>query len=300
MLNNLRKIMPVLMALMLALLGSGVLQPALQAQAASVQPGMAVTLMSRGSTYTTTIDFGAQFTFQAKVQNTGNVPLEVLANLDVPVGWDVNQKYTDCPNSLYLGGTCTFTWVFTPHVSGSNILRVYMRGLYSDASGSISRITQAPAFILNVRTAAQTVPQVSSSVASASTSSTTTVNTNIYPRMNVTLIANNLYTYAATIYADKPLIFRARVQNTGNVALQVVANLDYPQGWDVDQDKFSNCPAKLAVNDTCTISWYFTPQVSGQVILRVYARGIYTDAAGNTQRITQSPAFIFNVNPPKS
>ena len=299
MIKSLRKILPVLMALVLALLGSGVLQPALQTQAASFQPGMTVTLMSRGSTYTTWIDFGAQFTFQAKVQNTGNVSLEVIANLDVPQGWDVNQKYTDCPTSLVMGGSCTFTWVFTPHVSGANYLRVYTRGLYTDSSGSSSRITQAPAFLLNVRSAAQTAPQVSSS-ASAASSSTTTVNTNIYPRMNVTLIANNLYTYATTIYADKSLIFRARVQNTGNVPLQVVANLDVPQGWDVDQDKFSDCPTKLAVNDTCTISWYFTPQVSGQVILRVYARGIYTDAGGNTQRITQSPSFIFNVKPPKS
>jgi hypothetical protein len=300
MFKPLRKILPVLMALVLALLGSGVLQPAIQAQAASVQPGMSVTLMSRGSTYTTTIDFGAQFTFQAKVQNTGNVPLQMIANLDVPQGWDVNQKYNNCPESLTMGGNCTFTWVFTPHVSGTNYLRVYLRGLYTDASGNGSRITQAPAFLLKVRSAAQTVSQASSSASAASTSSTTTVNKNIYPRMNVTLIANNLYTYAATIYAAKPLIFRARVQNTGNVPLQVVANLNVPKGWEVDQDKFSDCPAKLAVNATCTVSWYFTPQASGQVILRVYARGIYTTSSGDTNRITQSPAFIFNVKPPKS
>ena len=298
MINHLRKILVVNAALILALLGSGVVQPAMQAQAASVQPGMLVTLLSRGSYYTTWIDFGAQFTFQAKVQNTGNVPLQIIANLDTPQGWNLNQKYNDCPESLTLGNTCTFTWVFTPYASGAYYLRVYTRGLYSDSSGNNNRITQAPAFLLNVRTPGQTISQATSS--SSTSVTTSSVTTQIFPNMNVTLIANNLYTYAATIYADKALIFRARVQNTGNVPLQVVANLNVPQGWDVDQDKFSDCPTKLAVNKTCTISWYFTPQVSGQVFLRAYARGIYTDAAGNTQRITQSPAFIFYVNPPKS
>jgi hypothetical protein len=299
MFNHLRKILIVNAALVLALLGSGVAQPVLQAQAAAVQPAMQVSLISRGNYYTTWIDFGAQFTFQAKVQNTGNVPLQIIANLDTPGGWSLNQKYSDCPASLSLGATCTFTWVFTPYASGAYYLRVYTRGLYTDASGGSNRITQAPAFLLNVRSPSQTVSAASSSTTTTTTTSTS-VTTAVFPNMNVTLIANNLYTYATTIYAGKSLIFRARVQNTGNVALQVVANLNVPPGWDVDQDKFSDCPAKLAANDTCTISWYFTPQVSGQVFLRVYARGIYTDAAGNAQRITQSPAFIFNVNPPKS
>jgi hypothetical protein len=298
MIKPFRKFLVVFAALLLALLGSGVLQPATQAQAASVQPSMVVTLMSRGSTYTTWIDFGAQFTFQAKVQNTGNVPLQVVANLDVPQGWDVNKKYDDCPPRLGAGGSCTFTWVFTPHVSGSTYLRVYMRGLYTDASGNGNRITQSPAFLLNVRTAPQSQPVVTSSSASASATSTV-VTTYGTPSMRVTLIANNLYTYAMTIYAEKPLIFRARVQNTGDIPLQVVANLIVPQGWDVDQNKYSDCPNKLAINDTCTISWYFTPRVAGEVILRAYAKGFYNTSSG-TNRISVSPAFIFHVKPPKS
>lgn len=298
MINHLRKILVVNAALVLALLGRGVVQPALQAQAASIQPGMQVSLLSRGSYYTTWIDFGAQFTFQAKVQNTGNVTLQIIANLDTPQGWTLNQKYDNCPVSLALESTCTFTWVFTPYASGAYYLRVYTRGLYSDASGSSNRITQAPAFLLNVRSPSQTMSQASSS--STTSVTTTSVTSPIYPGMYVSLVVNDSALYSATVYADKALIFRARVQNTGNVPLQVVANLNVPPGWDVDQDKFSDCPTKLAVNNTCTISWYFTPQGSGLVYLRVYARGIYTDSAGNTQRITQSPAFIFYVNPPKS
>jgi hypothetical protein len=295
--NNLHRKMVIIIAIMLALLGSGVLQPAFQAQAASDLPGMVVTLMSRGSTYTTTVDSGAQFTFQAKVQNTGDVPLDVVANLDTPQGWDVDQKYTDCPNSLYTGDTCMFTWTFIPHVSGSYFLRVYVRGLYTDSSGNNSRITQAPAFLLNVRSSGQTQNQVNSTSTTLVPSSNVTPY--VYPGMNVTLVANDSNYYSATVYADKALIFRANVKNTGKIDLQVVANLNVPQGWDVDQDEYNDCPTSLSPKDTCTISWYFTPQGSGQVYLRVYARGIYTDSAGNTQRITQSPVFIFNVQPPK-
>jgi hypothetical protein len=293
-----RKFLIVFAALLLALLGSGVLQPAMQAQAASVQPGMVVTLMSRGSTYTTWIDLGAQFTFQAKVQNTGNVPLQLVANLDVPQGWDVNKKYDDCPPSLAAGSSCIFTWMFTPHVSGSTYLRVYMRGLYTDDSGNGNRITQSPAFLLNVRTAAQSQPVVTGSSSPASTTSTVVTDYGT-PSMRVTLTANNLYTYAMTIYAEKPLIFRARVQNTGDIPLQVVANVIVPQGWNVDQNNYSDCPKNLAVGDSCTISWYFTPRVAGEVILRAYAKGFYTTSAG-TNRISVSPAFIFHVKPPKS
>jgi hypothetical protein len=124
------------------------------------------------------------------------------------------------------------------------------------------------------------------------------------PNMSTALLVNGSETYSATIYAGTALIFRAQVQNTSNsnIPLQVVANLSVPDGWDVDQDAFSDCPVinGLAQNGTCTISWYFTPQVSGQVILRVNVRGIYTDSAGNSQRITKSPAVIFTVEPAKS
>ena len=120
--------------------------------------------------------------------------------------------------------------------------------------------------------------------------------------MDVTLTVNDNSDYSTTVRAGQALIYRAKVKNTGEVPLQVVANLTVPDGWDVDQDQFSDCPetTSLAHKSTCTISWYFTPQVSGQVTLRVYVRGIYKDAAGNTGRITESPAFIINVEPAKS
>ena len=117
--------------------------------------------------------------------------------------------------------------------------------------------------------------------------------------MNVTLTANDSAAYSVTVPINQVLIFRAQVKNTSNIPLQVVANLTVPDGWGESENPFSDCPdtADLAYKDTCTITWKFNPMVSGQVILRVYVRGIYTDSAGNTQRITQSPAFIFNVEP---
>ena len=103
--------------------------------------------------------------------------------------------------------------------------------------------------------------------------------------------------YAETVPTGKQFIFRAMVQNTSNVPLQVVANLAVPNGWGVTQNPFNDCPstASLAHKQTCTISWYFNPMVTGQVYLRVYVRAYYLDVYGNTQRITQSPAFIVNV-----
>jgi len=121
----------------------------------------------------------------------------------------------------------------------------------------------------------------------------------ILPNMSVTLSSGGS-TYASTVYVGNSLIFRARVNNTGNVPLQVTANLTVPHGWNVDQNKYSDCPTNLAVGSHCTISWYFTPKVAGQVILRVYVRGHYKNSAGSyDSRITNSPAFIFNVKPPK-
>jgi hypothetical protein len=289
-----RRILIIVLSLALALLGSGVFH----AQAAPILPAMSVTLMSRGSTYTTTIDFATQFTFQAKVQNTGNVPLEIIANLEVPQDWDLNAKDTDCPESLGVSLTCSFTWQFTPHASGAFYLRVYTRGLYTDSSGNSSRITQSPAFLVNVRHAPLPQSQVSTT-STTSTSSTTTV-AYVNPGMNVTLTVNDQYTYAATVYVGNPIFFRAQVKNTGNVPLKVTANLTVPEDWYVNQNKYSDCPDNLDVKDTCEISWYFIPQSSGQVFLRVYARGVYTTSSGDTSRITSSPAFIFNVKPAKS
>jgi len=120
------------------------------------------------------------------------------------------------------------------------------------------------------------------------------------PTMNVTLVANNSSTYSATVKKNQILIFRAQVENGSFIPLQVIANLAIPNGWGESQSPFSDCPTKspyLGHKETCTISWYFNPMVTGQVFLRVYARGFYTDSAGNSQRVTQSPAFIVNVVP---
>jgi hypothetical protein len=119
------------------------------------------------------------------------------------------------------------------------------------------------------------------------------------PSMSVTLITNDTYPDSATVPANQALIFRAQVKNTSFIPLQVVANLTIPVGWGVNQNAYSDCPKteSLDYNHTCTFSWYFTPQGSGIVYLRVYVRGIYTDSAGNTQRITVSPAFIFTLEP---
>jgi hypothetical protein len=117
------------------------------------------------------------------------------------------------------------------------------------------------------------------------------------PSMFVTLTANDKYTDTAEVPTGKVLIFRAEVQNTNNIPLQVVANLTVPDGWVVVENMFNDCPitADLRLNKKCTISWKFRPNGTGQVILRVYVRGLYTDAAGTSQRITRSPAFFFTV-----
>ena len=310
MFNHRSKIFIIILVLSIALLGSGVMVPSVQAQAqtnlsASVAPNMQVTLISSGSTYASTVYAGKGLTFQTKVKNTGNVPLQVVANLTVPQNWDVDEdKYSDCPENLAVRDSCTITWKFTPQVSGQVYLRVYVRGSYTDSSGNTNRITQSPAFIFNVKPPkpGQDGNGGSTTVTTPSVTTPAVVNPNtgVNPNMRVTLIANDLYAYSETVYAEKGLIFRAQVKNIGNVPLQVTANLTVPQNWDVDQNKYSDCPDNLAVRSTCTISWYFTPQASGQVFLRVYVRAFYTNSAGDSNRITQSPAFIFNVKPPKA
>jgi hypothetical protein len=117
------------------------------------------------------------------------------------------------------------------------------------------------------------------------------------PSMQVELVVNDSNTVAATVPVNVELILRAHVKNTSKIPLQVVASLTVPDGWGGSAYPFNDCPktADLGFNDSCTISWYLKPKVTGQVILRVYARGIYTDTADASQRITESPAFIFNV-----
>jgi hypothetical protein len=289
--NHLRRFFIVNLALALALLGSGVLQ----AHAAAALPNMYVTLLSGGSTYTSTVYTGKQLTFQARVQNAGNVPLQIVANLAAPSNWDVNDQYNNC-GTLAVGSSCMFTWVFTPQVRGQVYLRVYIRGNYTDANGSANRITGSPAFLFNVL---PTYSWQTVNNGSIVTNTSTVPPAILFPSMSVTLEGNDVATYAETVPTGKQFIFRAIVQNTSNVPLQVVANLAVPNGWGVTQNQFSDCPktANLAHKATCTISWYFNPMVTGQVFLRVYVRAYYLDTVGNTQRITQSPAFIVNVVP---
>jgi hypothetical protein len=120
------------------------------------------------------------------------------------------------------------------------------------------------------------------------------------PQMRVTLFSGNS-TYASTVYVGKLLTFQATIKNVGNVPLNVTANLTVPNNWDVYQEKDSNCEdGPIAPRKSCLVIWQFVPRVAGQVTLRVYARGNYTDSGGTARRITQSPAFIFNVKPPKN
>jgi len=293
MINHLRRFFIVNIALVLALIGSGVLQPSMQAQAATALPNMYVTLWSGGSSYTSTVYTGRQLTFQAKVQNAGNVPLQIVANLTAPANWDVNDKYDNC-GTLAVASSCTLTWVFTPQVAGQVYLRVYVRGNYTDSTGNANRITGSPAFLFNVLPAYSWQSQVNGSIV---TNTSIVPPAFLFPSMSVTLMGNNIATYAETVPTGKQFIFRAMVQNTSNVPLQVVANLAVPNGWGVTQNSFNDCPstANLARKATCTISWYFNPLVTGQVYLRVYVRAYYLDIYGNTQRITQAPAFIVNV-----
>jgi len=289
MINQLRRFLILNLALVLALVGSGVVQ----AHAAALLPNMYVSLWSGGSNYTSTVYTGRQLTFQAKVQNAGNVPLQIVANLTTPPNWGLNNKYDNC-GTLAVGSTCTLTWVFSPQVSGQLYLRVYVRGNYKDSNGNANRVTGSPAFLFNVL---PTYSWQTRSNGSIVTNTSTVPPALLFPSMSVTLIGNNLATYSETVPAGKQFIFRARVQNTSNIPLQVVANLAVPSGWGVTQDSFSDCPttASLGHKATCTISWYFNPRVTGQALLRVYVRGYYTDTVGVTQRITQSPGFIVNV-----
>ncbi len=297
MFKRLHRFLFINIALVLALVGSGLLQPAIQANAAAPLPNMYVSLASGSGYYTSTVYSGTQITLQAKVQNAGNVALQLTANLTTPTGWTLNDNYTNCPGSLDVGGVCTFTWVFTPQASGQVYLRVYVRGYYTDASGNTNRITGSPAFLFNILPTYQVQSQVDGETI---TTTSTVPPALVYPTMSVSLVANDQSYYAATVPTGKQFILRANVTNLSFVPLQVVANLAVPNGWGVTQNTYNGCPASsplLGHKDTCAISWYFNPLVAGQVFLRVYVRAYYTDAAGNTQRITQSPLFIINAVP---
>lgn len=294
MINTLRKFFVVSMALVLALVGSGVFMPALQAQAATL-PGMVSTLWSGGSSYTSTVYTGKQLTLQAKVQNVGNEPLDITATLVTPTGWTMDEKYDNC-GTLAVSSSCTLTWLFTPQAAGQTYVRAYVRGNYTDASGNANRITGAPAFLFKVL---PTYTWQTVSNGSITTNTSAQPPATLFPSISVSLIGNDIATYSETVPMGKQFIFRARVENTSWVPLQVVANLAVPSGWGVTQDPYNGCPitATLGHKQTCTLSWYFNPMTAGQVFLRVYVRAYYTDTLGNTQRITSSPAFIVNAVP---
>jgi hypothetical protein len=92
------------------------------------------------------VTLNTNVTFQVDVKNNGNVPLQILASLTPPPGWDSTELSSNCATGLGFGGVCTLTWVLTPHALGGGQVRVYVRGQYTDFTGNINRITQSPAF----------------------------------------------------------------------------------------------------------------------------------------------------------
>ena len=113
-------------------------------------PSMIVTPMVGSSYFTSTSNVGTKITFQTKIKNNGDVTLKLTANLTPPEDWDVDAQYNDCPTNLGIGSTCTYTWVFTPRVSGYVWVRVYARGLYTDFNGNTQRITNSSAYLFEV------------------------------------------------------------------------------------------------------------------------------------------------------
>lgn len=113
-------------------------------------PSIVVTPTVGGSYFRTTLRLNQPLTFQARVRNNGDVPLQVVANLDTPAGWDLGEVLEDCPDALHVGAVCTFSWEFTPRVTGSVLLRVYVRGFYTDPFGSQQRVTDSPGYVINV------------------------------------------------------------------------------------------------------------------------------------------------------
>jgi hypothetical protein len=111
-------------------------------------PSLVVTPMVGGAYFQATVRVGQPFTFQARVRNNGDVPLQVIANLDTPGNWDLGDVRSDCQDTLHVGGTCTFSWVFTPRVNGSVLMRVYVRGFYTDPYGSQQRVTDSPGYVV--------------------------------------------------------------------------------------------------------------------------------------------------------
>jgi LysM repeat protein len=102
--------------------------------------------------------------------------------------------------------------------------------------------------------------------------------------------------YASTSSVGVQIPYQITVFNNGNTPLEITGSLTPPSGWDVDS-VYDNCPDLLGAGRYCTLTWLFTPRVSGYAYIRVYVRGHYTDSYGYSGRVTGSPAFLFVVNP---
>ena len=290
--KHLRMLIMVNTALILALVVSLGLQPASRVQAGYWFPHMIVTPHAGSSYGSTTAYVGQNLNFQTRVENDGIVALQIIAILTPPSGWDIASQTDDCPDYLAVGSACTLSWVFVPHLSGSYLVRVYVRGFYTDSAGASQRITESPAFLFNIITAGQAQTQLTG------TSTTTTAAAApfyYFPSVSVTPHVGSSY-YSIATKVGSEITFEARVQNNGNQALQMLAYLTPPFKWEVI-GQFNDCPASLAAGGVCTFTWKFIPHISGPTWVRVYVRGLYNFVGGYTDRATNSSGFLFNVSP---
>lgn len=290
--KKLRMAVMVTMALILALVLSVGLIPASRVQADYWFPHMIVTPHAGSNYYSTTAYIGQNLNFQTTVENDGIVALQIVAILTPPSGWDINYQTDDCPDYLAVGSACTLSWVFVPRVSGSYLVRVYVRGFYTDSNGASQRITASPAFLFNITTAGQSQSQLA-----GTTPKTTGAAGQVYyfPSVSVAPHVGSSY-YSIATRVGSEITFEARVQNNGNTALQMLASLAPPFKWEVI-GQFNDCPASLAAGSACTFTWKFIPRISGRTWVRVYVRGLYNQHYGYTDRVTNSSAFLFDVAP---
>ena len=115
-----------------------------------VVPSMTVAPHVGSNYYFAYASIGHEVIFQVTVRNNGIVPLQLVANLVGPDGWEYVNNNNDCPDKLGVGSSCTFTWYFVPQTLGNVYARVYVRGLYIDINGIPARVTHSPAFLFIV------------------------------------------------------------------------------------------------------------------------------------------------------
>ncbi len=290
--KQLRMAIMVNMALILALVGSLGLQPASRVQAGYWFPHMIVTPHAGSNYYSTTAYVGQNLNFQTKIENDGIVALQIVAILTPPSGWDINSQTDDCPDYLAVGSACTLSWLFVPRVSGQALIRVYVRGFYTDSSGSTQRITESPAFLFNIITAGQAPTHVTG-ITPNTTGAAAPIN--YFPSVSVAPHVGSSY-YSIATRVGSEITFEASVQNNGNEALQMLAYLTPPFKWEVI-GQFNDCPPSLAARSVCTFTWKFIPRISGPTWVRVYVRGLYNIVYGYSDRVTNSSAFLFDVAP---